>query len=155
VRICHTVPEIFFVNYLRQGGYVIVVDCLFVCKQLCKKNFRTDLYESLKEGWHWATEQTVKFWWRSVSPSGYRYCFSDLSLLGDTERAWLTDMSLICQMAALVRRALAEVCSVPVILVHCNLTMGEKKDKSMEKEVDWINRRRSEDCGGDWRGSSG
>jgi len=32
-----------------------------------------------------ANEQTIKFWWRSGSPSGYRDCFPDLSLLGDTE----------------------------------------------------------------------
>jgi len=27
----------------------------------------------------------IKFWWRSGSPSGYRDCFPDSSLLGDTE----------------------------------------------------------------------
>jgi len=27
----------------------------------------------------------IKFWWRSRSPSGYRACFPDSSLLGDTE----------------------------------------------------------------------
>jgi len=27
----------------------------------------------------------IKFWWRSGSPSGYRDCFLDSSLLGDPE----------------------------------------------------------------------
>jgi len=29
-----------------------------------------------------------KFWWQSGSPSGYRDCFPDLSLLGDTESGY-------------------------------------------------------------------
>jgi len=32
-----------------------------------------------------ADAQTIKFCWRSGSPSGYRDCFPDSSLLGDTE----------------------------------------------------------------------
>jgi len=48
-----------------------------------------------REGWQWASEQTIKFRWRSRtdSPDG------------------ATDI------ATLVRRALAEVCTVPVFLV--------------------------------------
>jgi len=72
--------------HLRQGGHVFVVVCLSVSllATLCK-NFRTDLHEILSDGWQWATEQTIKFWWPSGSPSGYRDCLSDSSLLGDTE----------------------------------------------------------------------
>jgi len=35
------------------------------------------------EGWQCAIEQMIKFRWWFRSPSGYRDCFSDLSLLGD------------------------------------------------------------------------
>jgi len=49
------------------------------------KNFQTDLHEIFREGWQWTREQMVKFWWRSGSPSGYRHCFPDSLLLGDTE----------------------------------------------------------------------
>jgi len=73
-------------NYLRQGGYVFVGVCLFVCLLAAlRENFRTDLHKIFREGWQWANEQTVKFWWRSGSLSGYRDCFPDSSLLGDTE----------------------------------------------------------------------
>jgi len=64
--------------------------CLSVCLSVClfatlRKNFLTDLHEIFREGWQWASEQMFKFWWRSGSLSGYRDCFPDLSLLGDTE----------------------------------------------------------------------
>jgi len=44
-----------------------------------------DLHDIFMEGWQWANEQMIKFWWRSGSPSGYRDSFSDSSLTGDTE----------------------------------------------------------------------
>ena len=53
-------------HYLRQGGYVIVVVCLFVClfvRNFVQKNFGTDLHEIFREGWQWAVEQLTKFWW--------------------------------------------------------------------------------------------
>jgi len=53
-------------NYLCQGGYVFVIVCLLAT--LCK-NFQTDLYEIFMEGWQWANEQMVKFWWWSGSVS--------------------------------------------------------------------------------------
>ena len=53
-----------------------------------------DLREMFREGWQWACEQLIKFWWRSGS------------------RIWIR----IC-IATLVRRALAEVCTVPMLLV--------------------------------------
>jgi len=49
-----------------------------------------DMYEIFREGWQWANEQMIKFWWRSRSR---------------------------IQIATLVRHALAEVCTVPVLLV--------------------------------------
>jgi len=49
---------------LRQGGYVIVVVCLSVCLlATLGKHFRTDLHEIFREGWQWANEQMIKFWW--------------------------------------------------------------------------------------------
>jgi len=46
--------------YLRQEGYVIVVVCLFVCLYACllatlRKNLRTDLDETVRERWQWAS----------------------------------------------------------------------------------------------------
>jgi len=65
--------------------------CLSVCLLAhLHKNFKTDLHEIFREGWHWANEQMFKFWWRSRIP---------------------------IRIAALVRRALAEVSTVPVLLV--------------------------------------
>jgi len=49
------------------------------------KNFQTDLHEIFREGWQWVSEQMIKFWWQARSPSGYRDCFPDSLLLGDTE----------------------------------------------------------------------
>ena len=45
--------------------------CLFVCS-VCllatlRKNFWTDLHDIFMEGWQWANEQMVKFWWWSGS----------------------------------------------------------------------------------------
>jgi len=98
--------------------------CLSVCLSVCllttlRKNFRTDLHEIFREGWQWAIEQVVTFWWRSESPSGYRDCFPDSSLLRDIRKV-INGHSfiLIRQMAALVRYVLVEVCTVPVLLVN-------------------------------------
>ena len=45
--------------------------CLSVCLlATSRKNFRTDLHEIFREGWQWADEQTIKFWWRSGYGSG-------------------------------------------------------------------------------------
>ena len=41
---------------------------LFVCLlATLRKNFQTDLHEVFREGWQWANEQMIKFWWRSGS----------------------------------------------------------------------------------------
>jgi len=49
--------------YLRQGGYVFVAVCLFVC--LSVSNFAhklpNGLHEIFREGWQWANEQTLNF----------------------------------------------------------------------------------------------
>jgi len=58
--------------------------CFCCCLSVAtlRKNFGTDLPEIFgKVG----SEQMIKFWWQSGSPSGYRDCFLDLSLLGDME----------------------------------------------------------------------
>jgi len=79
--------------YLRQGRYVIVVVCLFVCLLATLRNCERICLKLLgKLGWQWADEQMVKFWWQSAS------------------RIWI-------RIAPLVRHALAEVCTVPVLLV--------------------------------------
>ena len=82
-----------FIYYPRQGGYVIVVVCLFVCLlATLRKNFRTDLHEIFREGWQWAIEQKIKFWWGSWSRIPIR-----IRIRG--------------------RRALAETPAVPVLIV--------------------------------------
>jgi len=49
--------------YLQQGGYVIVVVCLFVCLlAILRKNFQTNLHEIVREGWQWVNGQMTKFW---------------------------------------------------------------------------------------------
>jgi len=77
--------------YRRQRGYVIVVVCLSVCLlATLRKSFRTDLHEIFREGWQWANKPMIKFWWRSRSR---------------------------IRIAKLLRCALAEVRTVPVLLV--------------------------------------
>ena len=51
-----------------------------------------DLHEIFREGWQWANEQMIKFWWRSGS--------------------WIR-----IGIVTVVGCALAEVCTVPVLLV--------------------------------------
>jgi len=63
---------------------------LFVCFSVSllatgRKNFRKDLHKIFREGWQWTSEQIVKCCCWSGSPSGYRDCFPDSSLLEDTE----------------------------------------------------------------------
>ena len=55
---------IIWCRYLRQEGYVIVVVCLLAT---LRKNVPTDLHEIFRVGWLWASEQMIKFWWRSGS----------------------------------------------------------------------------------------
>jgi len=91
-----------FIYYLCEGGYVgpIVVVCLFVClsvSNFAQKLYWTDLHEICREGWQWANEQMIKFWWRSGSRIQIRICIR-------------------IRVVTLVRRSLVEVCTVPVLL---------------------------------------
>jgi len=64
----------------------VLFSSLFVCLfPTLRNNFRTDLQEIFREGWQWANEQMIKFRWLFGSPSGYKNCFPDSSLSGDTE----------------------------------------------------------------------
>jgi len=78
------------------------------------------LHEIFRKGCQSASKQMVKFWWRSD------HCL-DTGIVFRIRhywevRSWLTDINLLLilirQMAALVRRALAEVYTVLVLLVH-------------------------------------
>jgi len=75
--------------------------CLSVCLSPCllatlRKNFWTDLHEIFREGWQWVSEQMIKFWWRSES-------------------------RILIWTAILVRRAMAEVCTVAVLLLDAKI----------------------------------
>jgi len=78
---------------------LFVCVCLSVCLSVCLlatlcKNFGIDLHGISREGWQWASEQMVTFWWQSRSR-----------------------IRIQIRIATLVRRALAEVCTVLVLLV--------------------------------------
>jgi len=83
------------------------------CERICMKC-------SEKVGNKPCSEQTVKFWWRSEFTVWIQGMVSGFVAIGRYKTS-LTDINLllilICQMAALVRRTLAEVCTVPVLLV--------------------------------------
>jgi len=91
--------------------------CLFVCQQLCTKTSEGICMKFSRKVSNGPMTQTIKFWWQFSSPSAlfsgfvtigrYGKCLMDINLL----------LALICQMAALVKRALAEVSTVPVLLV--------------------------------------
>ena len=73
--------------------------------------------EIFKEGLQWAIEQVIKFWWRFGR-------HMDTGIVFQIRHYWEIwkvvnghSLMLICQIAALVRRALAEVCTVPVLQV--------------------------------------
>jgi len=55
-----------------------------------------DLHEIFREGWQWVSEQKIKFWWQSG--------------------LWIRILIRI-RIATLVRSALVEICTVPVLLV--------------------------------------
>jgi len=117
-----------------------------------------DLHEIFREGWQWASEQPVKFWWRSRSPSEYSDCFPDSSLLADTEvvsadcTAWPCNGGhalagvAIATMTSLRHRPLAEVCTVPVLLVviviviwnKCRSLLRWEKASKNVIHYDWV-----------------
>jgi len=49
--------------FTPEGRYIIVV-CLLAT---LRKNFCRDLHEVFRESWHWASEQMIKFCWRSTA----------------------------------------------------------------------------------------
>jgi len=69
-----------------------------------RKNFRTDLYEIFREGWQLANEHKL------------------LVAIGITDP---DKIRIRIRIATLVRRALAEVCTVPVLLVSTVLAKME------------------------------
>jgi len=88
-----------FIISTKEVMFSSVFVCLFVCLlATLRKNFQTDLHEIFSEGWQWASEQTVKFWCRSGSGIRIR-------------------IRIRIRIATLIRRALAKVCTVPVLLV--------------------------------------
>jgi len=89
-----------------------IVVCLSVSLSVCllatfRKNFWTDLYEIFREIWQCASEELIKSWWRSGSRIRIR-------------------------IATLVRRALAEVWTVPVLVVYNSI-----EEYSEVKTVDY------------------
>ena len=117
--------------------------CLSECLlATMRKNVRTDLHEIATEGWQWATEQKTKFWWRCGSLSEYSDCFPDSSwemasidcaARRCSARHALAGIAIATNMLTMTslrhrpttdghdRRALAEVCTVPVLLVMAAL----------------------------------
>jgi len=94
--------------------------CLSVCLlATLRKNFQTDLHEIFREGW------PVNKWLNFDGDADHcldtiQGLFSVFVIIGRYGK-WSTDINLLLilirQMAALVRRTLAEVCTVPVLLV--------------------------------------
>jgi len=64
-----------------------VVVCPFFC--LFVSNFAQELLNGFARNFQGrfavVSEEMIKFWWQSGSPSGYRDGFPDSSVLGDTE----------------------------------------------------------------------
>ena len=92
------------------------------------KNFETNLHEIFREGWQWANEQMIRF----GSDPDHRLntgLFSGFVTIGRYGK-WLTDINLLLilirQMAALVKRALAEIRTVPVLPVSADFVRGHQ-----------------------------
>jgi len=123
---------LFLVLYLHQERLCFrrCLSVFFWLLATLRRNFRIDLHEIFRESLQLPDEQMVKFWWRSGSPSGYSDCFLDSSLLRDTEsginrlrcasRHRHSNYDVITSPPTTDihdRRALAEVCTVQVLLV--------------------------------------
>ena len=115
----------------------VMFSSLFVCLSVCLFVCLLATAQKLPNGFAWNFQwrlsmgqwTMVKFWWRSGSPSGYRDCFPDSSLLEDTENRInrLRCATLQCRACTSRRRHsnydvitspahLAEVCIVSVLL---------------------------------------
>jgi len=99
--------------------------CLFVFVCLLatlRKNFQTNLHEIFTQGWQWAIEQIVKFWWRSGSRIRIRI------RIRNQIRIWI-------RIATLVKCALAEVYTVPV---HQTYAEDFSIDSLLLKSYLWV-----------------
>ena len=95
--------------------------CLSVCLlATLRQNFRTDLHEVFRKGWQWTSEQITKISVAIRINVWIQGLFSGFVAIGRYGK-WLTDINLLLilirQMAALVKHALEEVCTAPVLLV--------------------------------------
>jgi len=93
-------------QWIRWIRWICNCRCLSLCLSVSNfaQKLQTDLHEIFREGWQWASEQMIKFWWWSRSWIGIRI------------RIWIC---IWVRIVTLVRRGLAEVCTVPVLLVYC------------------------------------
>jgi len=83
--------------------FVFSVFCLFVCLlATLRKNFQTDFHEIFREGWQWAVEQILNF------DIAIRITDPDSDPNPDPDR----DIG---------KTALAEICTVPVLLIAIGL----------------------------------
>jgi len=66
-RLCHYgVMHVHVITNIVTSAKEVMFSSLFVC--LCVSNFSQKLQnEIFREGWQWATERMIKFWWRSGS----------------------------------------------------------------------------------------
>jgi len=82
-----------FIITSAKKDIVIVVVCRFVrLLATLRENFRTDLHEIFWEGWQRASEQKIKFCWRSGSLIRIRIdsdTDTDLDLYRDTSKTCL------------------------------------------------------------------
>jgi len=88
-----------FVTSAKEVMFSLLFVCLFVSNFVQQLLNRFAL--NFRAGWQWASEQTIKFGWRSGSGNRIR-------------------------ITTLVRRALAEVCTVPVLLVFCYFSWDDQ-----------------------------
>ena len=98
--------------YCHHGGCVFVAACLCLLATLRKK-VQTDLHEIFREGRQWANEQMIEFWWRSRS-------------------------RIRSHIATLVRRALAEVYTVPVCLVDDFASIQRRHFGRLENDWNYL-----------------
>jgi len=105
----------FQVKFLPPPRRICNRRCLSCLLAALRKHFRTDLHEIFMKGLQWVNEHDWILMAIRWSPSGCRHYFRirhywEIRKVVNGHRS-------IGQMAALVRRALAEVCTVPVLLV--------------------------------------
>ena len=113
---------------IHQGGYAFVVVCLFVSLlAILRKNFQK-----------WASEQMIKFWRRSGSPSGLFSGFVTIGRYGKWyQTTALRDAAVhgmqqqlagiaISTVTSLRHRPMAEICTVTVLLVSNGVGVSNK-----------------------------